>query len=185
MDIRPDFQIQVMIKAMEDVVIPAVEREHKMAVEQAGLVLSTLRVLQQRLPLWRRYVRDELRRFGTLAHEAGDVLPGGMDGIADLIAVSARARELLGDPEADTLELEQAAVACRNTIGKVMRAMSESGEKLEKTELGRIVLKASKVQLDRERAWLITSGFEDPSKITPIEQQLNSPIDSPPIEFGR
>ena len=69
MDIRPSLQIQVMIKAMEQVVVPSVDPVNKIAHEQASLVLATLRVLEQRMPLWRNYLRDELRRLAALVDE--------------------------------------------------------------------------------------------------------------------
>ncbi|MGD9661951.1 MAG: hypothetical protein AB7U63_11800 [Porticoccaceae bacterium] len=174
MDIRPKFQIQVMIKAMEDVVIPAVDATEPMALEQAKLVLSSLRVLKDRLPLWYRYNRDELRRYLDLSRSLLAVIPSSDDTGKELADVLAYGNRILEQAGTEPKELEDAIAACRSSIVKIMDAMEQNGVSLIHSEVGRLVLSASQTQLDRERAWLIPFGFEsDPSTIKAIEDQLS------------
>ncbi|MCK9285355.1 MAG: hypothetical protein M0P39_13860, partial [Rhodocyclaceae bacterium] len=60
MDLRPALQVQTVIKAMTDVVLPAVDPNNKLAQEQARLVIGMLHLVMQRQPLMYRYDRDEL-----------------------------------------------------------------------------------------------------------------------------
>ncbi|MGE3599549.1 MAG: hypothetical protein AB7N70_28795 [Dehalococcoidia bacterium] len=174
MDIRPSLQLKVMIKAMEQVVLPAVDSSNRIAVEQAGLVLTSLRVLEQRLPLWRAYVRDELTRLVRLVDDIVALDDVAQAGAPDLVAAAGSARSLIGRPDAEAPELEQAAIDLRNGIGQLIADWESRGVTIHGTSVGRLVLDASKTQLDRERGWLLPFGFEsDPSAIVPIERQLH------------
>ena len=46
MDVRPELQITSMMKAMEDIVLPAVDPDNRLAQEQARLVIATLRLVE-------------------------------------------------------------------------------------------------------------------------------------------
>lgn len=173
MDIRPEFQIQVMIKAMEDVVIPSVDPVEPMALEQAKLVLSSLRVLKDRLPLWYRYNRDELRRYLDLSSSILEVIATNDDAGKELADVLAYGNKIFEQAGAEPKELDNAIAGCRSSIVNIMDTMAKNGESLLHSDVGRLVLSASKTQLDRERAWLTPFGFEsDPSAIRAIEDQL-------------
>lgn len=178
MDIRPSLQIQVMIKAMDQVVVPAIDPGNKIAQEQAGLVLEALRVLQDRLPIWRRYVCDELDRLVCAVaeiRECGGI--GQSDALQVLMDASANGKILLASPIADASEIEDAAITLRNAIGQLMSENDTPENPVHRSELGKIVLRVSGTQLARERAWLSGFGFEsDPSKIAPIEEQLGISI---------
>ena len=50
MDLRPSLQVQTVIKAMTDVVLPAVDPNNKLAQEQARLVIGMLHLVAQRQP---------------------------------------------------------------------------------------------------------------------------------------
>ena len=63
MQMRPEVQIAAMIKAMKDVVIPAVAGTNKLAEEQAKLVVGMLSLMAYQLPLQFRFDRDELARL--------------------------------------------------------------------------------------------------------------------------
>src|SRR3546814_11599500 len=57
-----DLQLQVVIKALKDTVMPAVDPAHRMAIEQLGLSIATLSMVRERLPL------AGLREWQDLAH---------------------------------------------------------------------------------------------------------------------
>jgi hypothetical protein len=174
MDIRPSLQIQVMIKAMEQVVLPAVDPVNKIAHEQTGLVLATLRFLEQRLPLWRPYLRDEIKRLVKLL-DSIMALDGGDSAVrASLAKLAEKGRALLERADAEAPTLEKIAIDIRNAVGRLMAEYEALGS-VHRTPLGRLVLDAAAQQLDRERAWLIPFGFEgEATGIVPIDQQLDT-----------
>ena len=52
-----DLQLQVAIKALSDAIAPAVDPDDKMATEQLQLVIATLTMARERLPVERRMGR--------------------------------------------------------------------------------------------------------------------------------
>ena len=122
MDIRPDIQIQSMIKAMVDVVLPAVDPEHKMAQEQARLIIGTLRLIAKRLPLAYRYDCDELRRYVAFACELGELMAEMGDAIdpdtrVRLKNLAASGAEVLDGARSDPSEIEDAIFELRAVVG--------------------------------------------------------------------
>jgi hypothetical protein len=165
-DIRPSLQIQVMIKAMEQVVVPAVDPANKIASEQAGLVLATLKNLEQRLPMWRTYLRDEVSRLVALAD---DIVALDMGNSADLASLAEEGRAMFASASAEAVQLEAVAVNLRNAVGQKVGEQDQ----VHRSAIGKLIMDAAKIQLERERAWLLPFGFEsDASSIPPIEQQL-------------
>lgn len=172
MDVRPELQLQTMIKAMTDIVLPAVDADNRLAQEQARLVIATLQLVAKRLLIAYRYDRDELTRYVALAADllsaATPQLAGEVVTRLDLLA--AQGAEVLARARAEPLELETAVVALRASVGQ----LTEASRAAHDPTLGRLVLAAAKVELDRERALVVDIGFEaDPDDMpAPILEQL-------------
>jgi hypothetical protein len=176
MELRPEFQIRTMIKAMTDVVLPAVDPENKLAREQAGLVVVMLRFLAERLPLAARYDRCELTRAVKLSARLGAHSRGGARtelAARQLREDAAAAGELLARAGADPAELESAVRVMRSAVAAFVQSVYEDGEKGCKLEVRRLVLEAAKEDLLHERAWVLPQGWElDPAAIPPIESLI-------------
>lgn len=178
MEIRPAIQIQSMIKAMTDVVLPAVAPEHKMAQEQARLVIGMLTLLAQRLPLQFRYDRDELDRYVALAAQLQKRVQGADRTRAatdEMNACLSNGAAVLDRARAEPCEVEAAVFDLRAAVSALVQAAAEEGDSSSQAALKELILGAAKAQLDRERAWLISMGFEaDPSAVPPIESLIGS-----------
>lgn len=177
MDVRPDIQIQSMIKAMIDVVLPAVDPDHKMAQEQARLIIGTLQLVAKRLPIAYRYDVDELRRYLAFARDILEVVGqkcGGAEG-AQLDDLVARGAKVLDGARTEPPEIESAIFELRLAIGKLVQDASQRGSSETKKSVRKLVLAASKVELDRERALVVDMGFETDlaARPLPIEEQLS------------
>lgn len=176
MDVRPDIQIQSMIKAMIDVVLPAVDPEHKMAQEQARLVIGTLQLVAKRLPIAYRYDVDELRRYVASAHdlvaEVGEDLGGAA--VAQLVTLAAHGGAVLEGARSEPVEIESAIFELRSAVGELVQAAKLRGSSKVRKTVRRLVLEAAKIELERERALVVDMGFEtDPANFPiPIENQL-------------
>jgi hypothetical protein len=124
MDLRPSLQIQTAIKAMLDVVLPAVDANNKLAQEQARLVIGTLSLVLQRLPLTYRYERDELSRFLALADTLQGqtkVLPGAQEALHELATAVEQGEDVLDRARAEPSELEAANFQLRPVRGQPVR----------------------------------------------------------------
>lgn len=176
MQLRPDVQLQSMIKSLVDTVLPAIAPDNKLALEQAQLVVATLQLMQQRLPLAYRYDCDELARLLTLAEDLGECARGGdaTDGARDGLAEAARAGDdVLARAKAEPDEVTAAVKVLRSTVGALVQAVFVEGDKNSCAAVRQWVLKSSGEQLKRERAWLIAQGWEpDPKALPPVEDLL-------------
>lgn len=177
MDLRPSLQLPAMIKAMTDVVIPALDPENRMAQEQARLVVGMLGLMSARLPLMFAYDRDELGRYLSLSASLLEQMNGKASALAaakELETCAAQGAEVLDRARAEPGELEAAVLGLRAKVSALVRSVYEEGDPAIRGAVSRAVLTASKDQLDRERAWLIPQGWEaDPAALPPIEKLIS------------
>ena len=163
MDLRPKLQIQTMIKAMTDVVLPAVDPNNQLACEQAQIVLGMLHLMAARLPWQFRYDVDELDRALNLS---ADILVQGRGGedtqnaLRTLEHAAKHGDKLLSAAKVSSEELEDAILALRTQTSEVIRALWVDGDSNCRESIGRAVLNASKEQIDRERAWFAPQAWD-------------------------
>lgn len=176
MDLRPSLQIQTAIKAMLDVVLPAVDPNNKLAQEQARLVIGTLSLVLQRLPLTYRYERDELSRFLALADTLQGqtkVLPGAQEALHELATAVEQGEDVLDRARAEPSELEAANFQLREKIGALVTALYVANPSDTLRHVSSTVTAHAKEQLLRERSWLIGQDWEsNPQDIPAIESLI-------------
>jgi hypothetical protein len=173
MQLRPDIQIQSVLKAFTDVILPALDPANPLAQEQARLCMGHLGVLAARLSLQYRYDRDELERWRALMRRIREQ-PGALalapGAAAALAGLESRADDVLARARAEPQELVDAVRALREATGRlVQQAMTSDPQGARSRELEREVMQTTKQQLLRERSWLAPQGWEsDPAAIPPI-----------------
>lgn len=176
MELRPALALQSVIKAMTDVVLPAVDPHNKLAQEQSRLVIGVLGLLATRLPLLYRYECDELSRFLILAdtlHSQAVGIPGTQDALVSLTAVLGAGKDVLDRARAEPAELETANFELREKIGALVSVVYSKASDAQRTTIGATVTAHAKQQLLRERAWHVTQGWEsDPAALPAIESLL-------------
>lgn len=176
MNFRYDIQIKTAIRAMQEVVIPAVDSVNRMAVEQAGLVLAMLQLLERTLPLVHRYDCAELEGNLALVAElraAGERVPSLVQNSARMAAVAAAASATLDRPRTDPQELAQACRDIRSAIADFVTLAYREAPARERQIIARLTLASTRKQLLRERAWVISQGWEsEPEKLQPIELSI-------------
>ncbi|NMF87117.1 hypothetical protein [Aromatoleum petrolei] len=175
MQMRPEVQIAAMIKAMKDVVIPAVAGSNKLAEEQAKLVVAMLSLMAHQLPLQFRFDRDELARLVQASAALKEVQPKEPPARAAtgaLIERTAEAEQVLEQCRRDPDDLRRSVHAMRAAICDVVEAFAQSGaDGQEKVES--IVLAMSAEQLLRDRSLVKLQGWEpDPAAVPDIEKLI-------------
>lgn len=176
MQMRPEVQIQSMIKALTDVVLPAIDPNNKLAQEQSRLVVGMLGLMQRQLPLQFRFDCDELARLLELARELGVQAKGGAATVeaqaALALAVDASAG-VLERAKVDPADVERAARALRVATGALISAVYRDGEPTSVKRVERATLASTKQQLLRDRALLVTQNWEpDPAAVPSITTLL-------------
>jgi hypothetical protein len=170
---RPAIQLQSIMKSMRDNVLPAIDPNNKLALEQAKLILGMLNIMSQRMDLQYRYDRDELERIVGFAEflqrqaRGGDETKAAREALA---SAAARGADVLERAKAEPPELVHAIKDLRATAGAVVQAICAEGDPESKEAVREGVLANAREQLLRERSWLIMQGWEaDPSEVPPIE----------------
>ena len=159
-----DLQLQAAIKALSDTIVPAIDSSDKVAAEQLNLVIATLGMVRERLPVQRRFVRRLLEDSIAVAEDINKTERD--QALTDTIA---HARAALSDPEGEAHELE--AVHAQLTEISTKLIATAGGEGLDR--FGAAVARGTKMPLDRLRAWSIVSGFEpDPSLVKPLDELI-------------
>ncbi len=172
MDLRPELQLSTLIRAMQQVVLPAVDPRNAAATEQGALVLATLSMMQQRQRLTYRYDRDELIRYVELAAALAAHLGGSAETREALSAAAAAGADTLARARAEPDELVERSRALRALVGELAAKLPELDVEGDST-LSALIMAAAKTQTSRERAWLLPTGFDADSRhLLPIEDQL-------------
>ncbi len=148
-----DVQLQVVLRALEEVVAPALGGAEKHVVEQLMLSIATIGFVKTRLPEARRFYRMELRSSIELA-QAGTRIAGPSDAMAQAVDAAAAA---LADPEADIAEFEVASRRLRDLVTALSHA--SVGQPCQ-AQLDAAIMATSGELVAQARQWCIPFGFE-------------------------
>ena len=176
MQLRPQIQIQTIIKAMMEDVIPALDQTNQLAMQSAQLTIGTLTMIAQHLPLEYRYDCDELARLIDAAAKLREQAQGGTQTEQAVLALRAAlegGREVLDRARAEPAEIVEAVGQLRRATGDTVRAVYAESEPSVRDAVDATVLEVSKEQLLRDRSWLLMQGWEpDPGAVPAVETLL-------------
>ena len=176
MQMRPEIQITSVIKAVKDVLIPAIDPSNKLAIEQSQLIIGLLSLLASQLPVQFRFDRDELTRLLSTAESLGDIQASDKDSagtMAKLATSRAAATKVLEGCQLDPVELVSSVRELREVVGSVISAINRTDNIEAQLRVEKIVLDMSKEQLLRDRSLMKLQGWEpDPAALPDIEKLL-------------
>lgn len=157
-----DLQLSVVIKALRDVVAPAVDAANLVAVEQLHLALATLGMVRARLPHLHAVARQELANALALA--------SAVDAQGEIGKLIADGREVLGDPQTATAALDSVRVRLLDAVSEYVASPFDPEQQ---RRIDRAIIAHSKPQCDLARAWSLPAGFEpNPGEVMEIERLL-------------
>ncbi|MBS0370529.1 MAG: hypothetical protein JSS57_15150 [Proteobacteria bacterium] len=172
MQMRPEIQITSVIKAVKDVLIPAIAPNNKLAVEQAQLVIGLLSLLASQLPLQFRFDRDELSRLLATAEALGKIRsdnPALANAMNQLATSRLAGAGVLQHCQLDPAELVGCVRELREKVGAVVTAAAGSDDLDVQLHIEKLVLEMSKEQLLRDRSLVKAQGWEpDPAALPDI-----------------
>lgn len=174
MQLRADIQLQTAIRALSEVVAPALGSDNALATEQLQLVIGMLHLLATQLPLQSRYDRDELTRLLEFSADlTATVEPDGHAHIiTTLAAASVAGVALLTSVAADAADIQQAIRDLSTYTGALITAVYADGNETERRCITPLVLAHADAQLLRERAWLLPMGWETQPEALPLIADL-------------
>lgn len=176
MQMRPGIQLQAVIKALSDVVLPAIHPDNKLAIEQGKLSIGLLALLAQQLPMQFRFDCDELARLIATSRELGTQAQGGAGTQAAVEALNAAtlvAGRVLDAARSSPADIEAAVRSLRAATGTLVTEVHRDGDAACRPKIQTTVLAMSQEQLLRDRSMLLMQGWEpDPKAIPPLADLL-------------
>lgn len=157
-----DLRLHAVIRAMENMIVPALSPDKKAAREQAALAIAHINLVRSQLGYVHAYEVIEAHDLAALIEELADVVraQGGDGALADpSIGEARKLRALASDSTSFTCDLQQANRAARTTIDALTAACADLGPTAE-LQAARQVVAAERKILLRERSWVAGTGFE-------------------------
>lgn len=163
-----DVALASIVRALRDVVVPAVDPANARAREQLRLAIDYLEFHGARLDHLHARARHALRHRIAMASALLDI-PGGP---TPLVGALESARRVHADAEAGTPQVRAAAEALAAAIASLVReAAGMAPDARERIE--HCVLAGTAPEIDLERAWYLPLGFDpDPRDVPPLADAL-------------
>lgn len=178
MQMTTEVQLRSAVKALTDVVLPAVDANNKLAQEQVRLVIGMLSLMGEQLPFRYRYDRDELQRLVACSAQMQASARGGESTVAaivDLSSATQAAQRALDGAVTTPEELADCVRAMRAATGEAVTRAYRDGDPEYRGALRDLVLDLSQAQLLRERSMYLAQGWEpNPRAIPPIATLLGA-----------
>jgi hypothetical protein len=182
MQLDISLMLKSAIKSLEDCVVPAIEKNNKMAQEQVQLSIKILKLVLARVPIERSFQLARLERSLDLA---GDLLLIEFPG-SDNQAMKASLRRAMDSGgerrssiRASSADLSDAENQLLSTIGHIVQEVYKSGNRDSRDHIKEIVLEYSRNQLVMDRLLLAEQGWEDSLEELGSLQSLLSSKDWP------
>ena len=168
-----DNALLASIKALNEVVLPAVDPSDPLATEQLRLVAGFLKFLRTRLPQVQDRNRFELEHYLALGERlAGDARLASPQVSQRLDEAIEDARALLRSQTASVADLRSATAALSAPISGLVRVVAHADPVLRE-RVEHAVLIESKRWVDMQRAWFVVQGFElHPDELPRLDEAL-------------
>lgn len=174
-----DNALLASIKALNEVVLPAVDPSDPLAVEQLRLVAGFLKFLGARLPYVYDRNRFELEHYLALGERLAADARGASTQVSQRLDKAIEdAGALLRGQRASVAEMRNATAALSAPISGLVRVVADADPVLRQ-RVEQAVLVGAKPWVDMQRAWFVVQGFElHPDELPPLDEALKCPSGS-------
>ena len=166
-------RLRTVLKALDDIVTPALPSDAGFAHEQLGMIKKSLQLAIDQIPHEYAFMVQDARDHLALA---GQLSPYIAPGSALQLRLGESFRELEATLPAfrpNIPVLEQSLRALKQDVEDIVNELCRDRQAEELGAIERLVLDHSARRVMMERAWTIATGFEtDPSAIPPIADLL-------------
>jgi hypothetical protein len=168
-----DNALAASVKALTEVVLPALDTSDPVASEQLRLVIGFLTFMRSRLPMQEARRRYELRHYLSVALSvADDARLASSEVCSRLDIATARARKLLDDPAASGDDIAATTADLSAVLSALVRVVADSDGGLRQ-RVERVVVLAAKELIDAQRVWFLPMGFDlEPANLPSLDRAL-------------
>lgn len=166
-------RLKTVLKALDDIIAPALPKDAGFALDQLGLIRKSLQLAIDQIPYEYAFMVQDARDHLALADRLSACMAPNDAMRVRIAATSAEVRSRLPAKQPDPPSLERSLRALKQDLEDTVDKLCQDrqGEDLRAVEM--IVLDHSAARITMERAWTIATGFEaDPSVIPPIAELL-------------
>lgn len=168
-----DTQLAVSLRALQDVVAPALKDAESHVVEQFNLALATLNFTQQRLPYARAFHRLELEHFIGFSAAVRDMITNDQPDLHDQLAeLEAAGTEQLSDPTAD---IEHYLITSRSIRERITESLQCATGKPYEAALDKLAIEKQQAFFPTQRAWCVPLGLDTAADELPSLDALLNP----------
>jgi hypothetical protein len=174
-----DNALLASIKALDNVVRPALDPNDPLANEQLHLVSGFLKFLRTRLPHWQSRNHFELEHYRTMAEDVlGDARTACPDLSVRLEQAISRAKSVALREGAAASEIQSNVADLSMTISELARMVADSDPDLRARVESTITVR-SKRWIDMQRSWFLPQGFDlHPDEVPSLDAILGSTASS-------
>jgi len=150
-----DDRLASIVRALNDIILPAVPAEASLARDLTALSIAHLQILRTQLDAAPAFELEELvdaRKLANALLEKGD-------GGSEVEAALASLRQTLNRYTTDE-QPRQARVAIHSAIDDVIRKTGIDGSPGFREQLSRLVLDAESARAIKDRKWCLPMGFD-------------------------
>ncbi|MCL4183038.1 MAG: hypothetical protein KJ011_06280 [Burkholderiaceae bacterium] len=167
--------LRAAIRALSDVVAPALDPGHAQARDQLRLSIEYLEFVLQRLDLLHERTAFELRQHLAMAQDVHAAIEG-LDLACGTELAAAIERVQRAPQHASPLQTLKAATAdLAGAVSSVVREAPAFDEAVRQ-RIERRVLRASQARIAFERSWYLPQGLDpDPHEVRPLPEVLGAP----------
>ena len=173
-----------MLRAMREVIMPAIAPQQRLALDQAAILIGNLKLMAEQQAFLLQYQLVELREYAALlralrttaaapagTNQAGASGQGGAGDAAENLL--AQAAPLAETPIPTFAQASELTTALKAAADELLQHCLQSGSSQARLEATALVMAQSERQITRERRWFRAAGFElEPEKLASLEQVL-------------
>ncbi len=169
-------RLRSMMRAMQDVVLPALDGENAIAQEQGQLVLGSLALLLDQVDYAHTFevieARDQCTLLMTIVAMA-QATPRTAVATSSAQTALAHARPRIEIATTSVPELQQINCDLRDALTALIDEIERAGARELALAVALCVLDFSATQLTRERSWVAGTGFDPPGTVPDIPTALS------------
>lgn len=170
-----DIRIQTLLRAMQTVVMPALDANNSLAQEQARLVVAHLDMMARQ---WDKAYLFEVQSLQAM-NDLGIALYNSASGGKYTRAAGVKLRGTVEEASLTEPRTATEAASMIRSIGtavdELIIAITKDGDSVAKSAMQSEVIGYSKVQARKERIWFASSNLDpDRSQLGSIEDMLGS-----------
>jgi hypothetical protein len=169
-----ELRLRAMARAMENVVLPSIAAGDSTAVEQAKLVIGSLRMLLHQIDYVHCYEVLDARSHVSLIERLVDTLDGQESvGLSEAACVASAALAIINDPVRPVFEIREINRRLRELIAEVVTSLPELTTDAMREKVRALLLTHALEQTRRERAWVAEAQFDTfPDTLRTIPEAL-------------